>query len=154
MSDERTFVCPMPVVWADIHSDLTRAWEASGRRGAKPPVPLILNGWVFTSDRDKKDRWTETVAWAKAHALEHLLPELKDNQCYMVRAMTTEVRLSFCSASYRDLWECMVQENYESILCPECGAVLQPTVERHEGDDKAGHVFAYIPSHDRADLKR
>ena len=141
----------MPMVWADIHKKLVNALELSGRQGNAPPVPLILNGWVFTSDVDKKERWDETLAWTRTHSLEHLVPPLEDNQRYAVSEMTTSVRLTFCPGSYRDLWEGKEQATPESILCPECGATLQPTVERYEAGDKLGQFFAYIPSHDRAE---
>lgn len=29
------------------------------------PVPLILNGWIFSSDLEKSIRWKETLDWAE-----------------------------------------------------------------------------------------
>jgi hypothetical protein len=148
---EREFICPMPMAWDDIHRKLRAAWESAGRLGDEPPVPLILNGWVFTSDLDKKLRWDETIAWAKARSLEHLVPHLSKTQRYEVMNPTGAVSLTFCPGSYRDLRASMVRDATESVLCPECGAALRPAFERHEAGDKVGQSFAYIPSHDRAD---
>lgn len=70
------FICPRPGKWSGIYQRLHRAWEAEGAIGAPPPVPLILAGWVYTNDLEKKARWEATVAWAMGHALSHLIPPL------------------------------------------------------------------------------
>jgi hypothetical protein len=78
------FVCPLPPRWGDIYLALQETWEASGRPGDGPPVPLILNGWVVSSDFDKHQRWQDTVEWANQHGLAHLIPELSDSEEYLV----------------------------------------------------------------------
>lgn len=144
-----TFICPQPLVWDSIHRTLREAWEAGGKKGNPPPVPLILNGWVFTSDLDKQRRWQETLAWANEHSLAHLIPELAEGERYEVARMTRSYRLTFCPASYRFLWD--DDDGYQpvSVLCPECGAVLQPSVDQYEDGTEVERYRVTIPSHDQ-----
>lgn len=75
-----SFICPKPIRWNDIFSDLCAAYQKQTckklpsnvvdiRETGGPPTPLILNGWVFTGDSEKNQRWIETVDWAKRHEL-------------------------------------------------------------------------------------
>jgi hypothetical protein len=61
------FACPKPRVWHRVHRELTRIYERADVHISKPPVPLILNGWVFSSARQKHERWRQTVTWAHEH---------------------------------------------------------------------------------------
>ena len=83
------FVCPQPESWAKVHSALTRAWEGHGRKGPPPPVPLILNGWVFTNDLEKAKRWEETALWARDSNVEHIVSDLRDEEKYCIEEFTT-----------------------------------------------------------------
>jgi hypothetical protein len=80
------FICPLPQTWNEIYQALLRACESSGAKVAHPPVPLILNGWVFSSDWEKKLRWDETIKWAKENGLTHLIPVLTEEDKYQVEA--------------------------------------------------------------------
>ena len=40
----------------------------------KPPVPLILAGWNFSEDWQKKDRWLEIIKWANDNGCSDLIP--------------------------------------------------------------------------------
>ena len=62
-------VCPNPDAWDRVYQRLS-ALATDRRMGPPPPRPLILGGWVFTNDVEKKRRWEETVAWAQARGLE------------------------------------------------------------------------------------
>ena len=84
-----TFVCPQPDAWVRVHAALKRAWEEAGRRAPPPPVPLILTGWCCTNDLEKAQRWRETVAWARGHNFEHLVPDLRGEDKYCVEELTT-----------------------------------------------------------------
>jgi hypothetical protein len=79
----REFVCPIPMVWAEIYQRLcavadTKGWE-------KPPVPLILAAWDAPA-MFKMLRWKETVEWARAHGVAGLIPELTEEQKYYLGA--------------------------------------------------------------------
>jgi hypothetical protein len=68
------YVCPRPYVWARVHEELLRVHDSSGGPPEdEPPRPLILGGWVFSSAREKHDRWRQTIAWACAHGCEHVI---------------------------------------------------------------------------------
>lgn len=78
------FVCPQPQKWNEIHQSLKTAWEQAGSQSDVPPIPLILNGWVFSSDFEKKQRWQNTIAWAQQHDCSGLIPELTEDERYFV----------------------------------------------------------------------
>lgn len=61
-------ICPNPRRWHAIHERLL-VLCAERKITPLPPKPLILNGWAYTNDVEKADRWTETVDWAKRHGL-------------------------------------------------------------------------------------
>ena len=87
------FVCPQPQIWHKIHEALKEAWENAGSKGVPPPVPLILGGWNFTDDWDKKTRWDETVEWTKSQEFEHLIPKLHPRSEYRVDEIRKFIRL-------------------------------------------------------------
>ena len=66
-------VCPNPIPWNNIFKKLSK-FANDHENLSKPPVPLILSGWWATSDQCKKDRWEETVYWAKISGC----PEITD----------------------------------------------------------------------------
>src|ERR1700691_4425858 len=82
------FFCPKPNPWSDPYLRLRFAWEAAGRRGEPPPGPIILSGWVFSSDLDKQDRWGATFEWAERYSHSHLLPSLGEDDCYYVSCLS------------------------------------------------------------------
>ncbi len=75
------FVCPLPMEWDRISRLLHQARESSERDIPEPPIPLILNGWL-ASDREKYNRWNDTMAWAYEHGFSHLIPKFsEENKC-------------------------------------------------------------------------
>ena len=82
MNQDEDFICPQPLVWHSTHERLLKARPDGGLRGSSPPVPLILNGWVFSSDEEKRRRWQDTERWAEEHGFKALLPELKEDEEY------------------------------------------------------------------------
>lgn len=80
---ERDYISPVPSVWHNIHLALLKYWELNLQRSvSKPPIPLILAGWNFSEDWEKKLRWTETLNWAKEHKCEHLITEFSPADKY------------------------------------------------------------------------
>jgi hypothetical protein len=82
------FVCPLPIPWNETYQRLLKAWEAEGKKGRPPPVPLILNGWVYSNDVEKAERWQATIKWAEARGLTSLLPRLTDDEQYVVEELS------------------------------------------------------------------
>ena len=75
----------MPDTWAAVHSRLLEAWKrAEDATIPKPPHPLILDGWSFSCDMQKRERWLETVRWASTHGLSHLIPQIEERDTYRV----------------------------------------------------------------------
>lgn len=62
-------ICPNPSEWAKLHAAVLTAVTD----GEAFPKPLILAGWAFSSDEEKRQRWEDTVAWLREHGLEHLI---------------------------------------------------------------------------------
>jgi hypothetical protein len=84
----KVFVCPNPDKWNHVYKDLLEVWESAGRKMAKPPIPLILDGWWASSDIDKYNRWNNTIEWAKNNECVELIPELGLDEKYEVDKMT------------------------------------------------------------------
>jgi hypothetical protein len=62
-------ICPYPPEWAKLHSAAT----AAAKDGDTFPKPLILAGWAFSNDAEKRQRWLETVEWLEARGLAGLI---------------------------------------------------------------------------------
>jgi len=82
-------VCPLPPQWNEIYQHLLAAWEKSGRDGVAPPKPLILAGWAYSNDLEKKRRWEETVAWVSGKGLESVLQHLRPDHFFSVADLTS-----------------------------------------------------------------
>ena len=60
------YISPLPKVWNEIHQKLLSYWENElNKKTQKPPVPLILAGWNFSEDSEKKLRWGDTLQWGR-----------------------------------------------------------------------------------------
>ena len=81
MEKENQFVCPLPQIWNEIHQNLILAYKKENLT-SKPPIPLILNGWMFSSEKEKFLRWKETFEWVSKNGLSNLLPDLNESQSY------------------------------------------------------------------------
>lgn len=82
-------ICPNPIPWDKAYRRLLRFSEKCECTPPSPPKPLILNGWVFSNDVDKKQRWEETIEWAQANGREDLVTDIPDTQFYFVDEPTT-----------------------------------------------------------------
>jgi hypothetical protein len=83
------FVCPLPPLWNEIYQRLHSSWLKDGSKGPPPPIPLILNGWAYSDDLEKKKRWESTVRWAHERGFENLIPEIEESQSHMVSELST-----------------------------------------------------------------
>lgn len=58
--------------WNEIYKALLSACKEK-RIASAPPVPLILNGWVYSNDLQKAETWRATESWARENGLaEHI----------------------------------------------------------------------------------
>lgn len=54
------FISPKPNKWYQIYQCLKSHWENEIPSSIPPPVALVLGGWNFSNDSDKKNRWEKT----------------------------------------------------------------------------------------------
>ncbi|MDO8684699.1 MAG: DciA family protein [Armatimonadota bacterium] len=81
-------ICPFPVKWSEIYRILDMNWREAGGKGLPPPIPLILAGWFYSNDVEKKARWDATMAWAESRGFSHLIPQLSEGDTYIVNELT------------------------------------------------------------------
>ncbi len=79
-------VCPNPRAWCDVHKRLVTFSQE--RFLDRPPGPIILSGWWYTTDTEKQQRWFEMIEWATVHCCKDLL-DLQDDDFYVVETLTT-----------------------------------------------------------------
>lgn len=75
-------ICPKPGLWHEIHKRLV-ATMRDGDHSSPPPIPLILAGWAHSSDREKRLRWQQTIAWAESHSCSELVRDLEPDLMYV-----------------------------------------------------------------------
>ena len=82
-------VCPKPPIWLETYQRLYEAWRRGDCHGDPPPMPLVLGGWIYSSDRDKQHRWQQTIEWAERHNFAPLIPLLGDDDYYSTEYLST-----------------------------------------------------------------
>jgi hypothetical protein len=87
-------ICPLPMLWAKIHRELSRI-ASKNPDIPLPPVPLILAGWNFSDDFEKKERWGNTVEWAAKWGGQDLISTLKEGDYYCVAQLTRPAFLDY-----------------------------------------------------------
>jgi hypothetical protein len=128
------FVCPNAAVWWKTFERVRDVWIAAGRVGDQPPMPLILAGWIYSSDRDKQERWQALVKWADEHSVSHLIPELSAEDQYCTNFVTT----SYPEQNYRP-------DRYDEKERPSDGALAQAmSVLKHDWLKIAGEELADV----------
>jgi hypothetical protein len=81
-------ICPDLEHWIHIASLLNQAVSNTSRWVPSPPTPLILAGWAFSSDVEKRARWLETVRWAEEWGFTEILQGIKPEMMYEVESPT------------------------------------------------------------------
>lgn len=76
-------ICPIPKVWHRVHESLLAFTGAQECQPATPPKPLILAGWAYSSDADKKQRWADTVAWVEKNGCQDLVQGIPEGEFYL-----------------------------------------------------------------------
>lgn len=68
-------VCPAPMRWDSLYKLLCKV--AEDKMAAKPPVPLILGAWWYSSPTEKTERLISQLSWGSDHgALEQAMSYL------------------------------------------------------------------------------
>jgi len=91
------FVGPKPNIWWETFERLCETWVERGRLGEQPPMPLIISGWIYSSDRDKQERSSSTLSWAEQHSLTNMIPNFKPEDQYCIEILSN----SYPEQNYR-----------------------------------------------------
>jgi hypothetical protein len=84
-------ICPKPIRWSEAFNRLTEYAQSHPCDPPSPPIPLILAGWAFSNDIDKKERWEQTVAWAEKNGCPDLIAGIPDSDFYYAKEPTNYV---------------------------------------------------------------
>lgn len=60
--EKQNRICPQPKLWDELWKMLLNKKQVGA--GWQPSVPLILNGWSFSTDEEKKVRFKNHIDWA------------------------------------------------------------------------------------------
>jgi hypothetical protein len=82
-------ICPNPMPWHETFERLSNYAQSHACTPPSPPKPLILNGWVYSNDVQKMQRWEETVHWAERNGCSNLVSNISDRDFYFVEEPTT-----------------------------------------------------------------
>ncbi len=86
-------IFPGPRAWVRVHEQLIDFAKHQPCAPASPPGPMILGGWVWSSDIDKLERWREMRAWAEANGASHILDTVRPEEMFRV-AVPSSYRLN------------------------------------------------------------
>src|SRR5437899_8046789 len=82
-------ICPNPMPWHTAFQRLSNFARSNRCNPPSPPKPLILAGWAYSNDVEKRARWEETIAWAKENGCAPLVEGIPDTDYYFVETPTT-----------------------------------------------------------------
>ena len=89
MMKKKIFISPLPNKWHDLYQKILNFWENTlFEKCQKPPTALVLSGWTFSNDFDKKQRWEETLQWATENGALNLLIDIAESEKYYVEEMS------------------------------------------------------------------
>jgi len=172
------FICPLPKFWNDIYQSLVSEHKKASKYKpniAKPPVPLILAGWAYSSDNEKQIRWQKTIDWAEENGFSKHLRKLEEKDSYFVDTVseysdgplggpmhllwdgTTKEKISL---EEKKLVLAFFQSNWIQIAGEEIANVSIPTritgkkgrqleVKVHKGATCPWGSWTYLPNDDR-----
>ena len=104
-------ICPNPMPWNEAYNRLTDYAKSHLCEPPLPPKPLILAGWVYSNDIEKKARWDDTVRWAERNGCIELISNIPNNDYYFVNKPTTYTIGPMGGPMYRS-WD------FEEKSCP------------------------------------
>jgi hypothetical protein len=134
-------ICPNPMPWHETFERLISYAQSHPCTPPSPPKPLILGGWAYSNDIEKRQRWEETVAWTAENGCPELVSGIPDHDFYFVEEPTsytvgpyggpmyrawdleTKTRpsseqIALCMDTLRSRWSEIVGEELASITRP------------------------------------
>jgi hypothetical protein len=80
-------ICPLPTAWNRIYNYLVIFRQEQANFGitlSEIPIPLILAGWVYSNDYQKRTRWVQMVNWAEGAGCYKIISTIEKNEWYLV----------------------------------------------------------------------
>jgi hypothetical protein len=122
-------ICPQPMTWHRVFQSLLEHAREQPCDPPAPPTPLILAGWAYSNDVEKRDRWNATEQWSIANGCSHLVQGLSGEDFYFTSAPTSYVVGPMGGPMYR-AWD------HEAKPRPDpqalAGHLLALRTQRHE----------------------
>ena len=76
-------LCPQLYLWRQIYTSLSEARQAAGNMDIPmPPQVFNMQGWMLSSDENKRNRWQATVEWAAKYGFSDAIPEIIEEDWY------------------------------------------------------------------------
>jgi len=76
-------ICPQLYLWRQIYTSLSEAREQAGIMTIPmPPQVFNMQGWLLSTEANKRNRWKSTLDWAAEHGFSHVIPELAGDDWY------------------------------------------------------------------------
>jgi hypothetical protein len=88
LGKEMIRVCPNPIPWNEVYQRLSNVSHTRPDL-PKPPIPLILNGWVYSNDAEKMQRWADTVIWARNAHCDEIVQSVSEDDFYFTEELTS-----------------------------------------------------------------
>ncbi|MBT7618039.1 MAG: hypothetical protein HN590_12220 [Calditrichaeota bacterium] len=82
-------ICPKPELWYKVFQTLEKYARTHKCAPSDPPRALVLSGWTFATDLEKKERWEEMLAWATGNNCIYLVVDIADKDFYEVEELIT-----------------------------------------------------------------
>lgn len=82
-------ICPQPMTWHRIHQSLLEHAREHRCDPPAPPAPLILAGWTYSNDVEKRARWQATVSWCISNGCAGLMEGTPDEEFYFTSVPTS-----------------------------------------------------------------
>ena len=80
-------VCPDKHVWFNIYKKL-KGKSIEDPAIPPPPINLILAGWAFSDDFEKKNQWQKTLSWIEKYGGNEYIVNLTDKDYYIVNELS------------------------------------------------------------------
>jgi hypothetical protein len=105
-------ICPKADYWNRVYTRLLNFAQLYPCTPAEPPVALVLGGWIYTNDMEKKERWEETIAWSNENGCGHLISKIPEDGYYEVIGATDYTIGPLGGPMYQE-WD------FEAKQCPD-----------------------------------
>lgn len=100
-------ICPLPDAWERTHRKLVVVrdlQQSAGNELPPVPIPLVLAGWTYSNDLEKRRRWEEMKEWALNAGAWRFIDEVGEGEWYEVSTPSTYTLGPMGGPMYRS-WE-------------------------------------------------